>query len=83
MDPSEGRRRISAEESAKRSRDGRCLYCGGFNHRAAECAATEKAQEFQAAGAEIEEEETKQDSEESVKDQVNPSRMALRLTGKF
>jgi len=28
----------------KRFVDGRCVYCGGFNHRAAECAARKKAQ---------------------------------------
>jgi len=39
MDLSAGKRRISTEERAKRFADGRCLYCGGFNHRAAECAA--------------------------------------------
>jgi len=39
MDLSAGKRRISAEERAKRFANGRCLYCGGFNHRAAECAA--------------------------------------------
>jgi len=49
MDLSAGKRRISAEERAKRFADGRCLYCGGFNHRAAECAARKKAQTFKAA----------------------------------
>jgi len=55
MDHSAGKRRISAEERAKRFAAGRCLYCGGFNHRAAECAARKKAQTFKAAGAEIKE----------------------------
>jgi len=68
MDLSAGRRRISAEESAKRFGDGRCLCCGGFNHRAAECAAREKAQTFKAAGAEIKEVGTKEGSEELGKD---------------
>jgi len=82
MDLSAGKRRISAEERAKRFADGRCLYCGGFNHRAAECAARKKAQTFKAAGAEVKEVGTKDGSEESGKDQVNPSRMALWLTEK-
>jgi len=68
MDLSAGKRRISAEERAKRFADGRCLYCGGFNHRAAECAARKKAQTFKAAGAEAKEVGTKDGSEESGKD---------------
>jgi hypothetical protein len=38
IDLSAGRRRISDEERAKRLADGRCLYCGGFNHRGVNCA---------------------------------------------
>jgi hypothetical protein len=68
MDLSAGKRRISAEERTKRFADGRCLYCGGFNHRAAECAARKKAQTFKAAGAEVKEVGTKEGSEESGKD---------------
>ena len=68
MDLSTGKRRISAEERAKRFADGRCLYCGRFNHRAAECAARKKAQTFKAAEAEIKEGGTKEGSEESGKD---------------
>jgi len=68
MDLSAGKRRISTEERAKRFADGRCLYCGGFNHRAAECAARKKAQTFKAAGAEVKEVGTKEGSEESGKD---------------
>jgi len=68
MDLSAGRRRISDEERAKRFADGRCLYCGGFNHRAAECAAKKKARTFKAAGAEVKEVGTKDGSEESGKD---------------
>jgi len=68
MDLSAGKRRISAEERAKRFADGRCLYCGGFNHRAAECAARKKAQTFKASGAEVKEIGTKEGSEESGKD---------------
>jgi len=67
MDLSAGKRRISAEERAKRFADGRCLYCGGFNHRAAECAGRKKAQTFKAAGAEVKEVGTKDGSEESGK----------------
>jgi len=52
MDLSAGRRRISDAERAKRFADGRCLYCGGFNHRAVDCAVRKKARPFKAAGAE-------------------------------
>jgi hypothetical protein len=72
--------RISAEEWAKRFVDGRCLYCGGLNRRVAECAATKKAQMVKASGAEVEEVETKECSEESGKDYDNVSRMTLWLT---
>jgi hypothetical protein len=68
MDLSAGKRRISAEERAKRFADGRFFYCGGFNHRAAECAARKKAQTFKASGAEIKEVGTKTGSKESGKD---------------
>jgi hypothetical protein len=68
MDLSAGKRRISAEERAKRFADGRCLYCSGFNHRAAECVARKKAQTFKASGAEIKEVGTREGSEESGKD---------------
>jgi len=71
MDLSAGRRRISAEERAKRFTDGRCLYCGGLNQRAAECAARKKAQTFKVAGAEVKEVGTGTDPEESGKEQVN------------
>jgi hypothetical protein len=82
MDLSAGRRRISAEERVKRFADGRCLYCGGFNHRAAECAARKKAQTFKEVGVEVKEVGTKEGTEESGKDWVNPSRMAFWLTEK-
>jgi len=68
MDLSAGKRRILAEERAKRFADGRCLYCGGFNHRAAECAARKKAQTFKESGAEVKEVGTKEGFEESGKD---------------
>jgi len=68
MDISAGKGKISVEERAKRFTDGRCLYCGGFNHRAAECAARKKAQMFKVAGAEIKEVGTKEGSGGSGKD---------------
>jgi hypothetical protein len=68
MDLSAGRRRISTEERAKRFADGRCLYCGGFNHRPAECAARKKAQTFKASGAEVKEVGMKTGPEESGND---------------
>jgi hypothetical protein len=49
MDLSAGKRRISAEKRAKSFADGKCFYCGGFNHTAAECAARKKAQTFKAS----------------------------------
>jgi len=71
MDLSAGKRRISAEEREKRFNDGRCLYCGWSNHRAADCAARKKAHTFKAAGAEVKEVATGTGSEESSKEQVN------------
>jgi len=56
------------EEKAKRFADGRCLYCGGFNHRAAEYAARKKPKTFKAAGSEVKEVVTKEGSEELGKD---------------
>jgi hypothetical protein len=71
MDLSAGRRRISDEERAKRFADGRCLYCGGFNHRAVDCAVRKKARPFKAAGAEVKEIEGKEDSREKGKERVD------------
>jgi hypothetical protein len=71
MDLSAGRRRISDEERAKRYADGRCLYCGGFNHRAVDCAVRKKARPFKAAGAEVKEVGGKEDSEGNRKARVN------------
>jgi hypothetical protein len=68
MNHTAGKRRISAEDRAKRIADGRCLFCGVFNHRVAECAPGKKAQTFKAAAAEIKNVGTKEDSEESGKD---------------
>jgi len=44
------------------------LYCVGFNHREANCVATNKAQIFKAAGAEKKEVGTGTGSEESGKE---------------
>jgi len=79
MDLSAGRRRICAEERVKRFTDGRCLYCWGFNHRAAECAARKKDHTFKAAGAEVKEVGIGTGSEESGKEQGNWRWMALQL----
>jgi len=68
MDLGAGRRRILAEEKAMRFADGRCLYCGGFNNRAAECAARKKTQMSKAAGADNKEVGTNEGFEESGKD---------------
>jgi len=82
LDLSARRRRLSAEERAKRFTDGRCLYCGGFDHRAAECAARKMAQKSMAAGVEVNDVGTRTRSEESAKESVNSRRMALQLTVK-
>jgi len=68
MDLRAGRRTSSAEERAQRFVDGRCLYCGGFNHRVADCAARKNAQTFQVAGVEEMEVGTRTGSKESGKD---------------
>jgi len=56
------------KKGQKRFADGRCLYCGGFNHRAADCVARKEAQTFKAAGAEIKEVGPRERSKESGKD---------------
>jgi hypothetical protein len=71
MNLSTDRRRISDEERMNRFPDGRCLYCGGFNHRAVDCAVRKKARPFKAAGAEVKEAEGKEDSREKGKEQVD------------
>lgn len=63
--------RMSAEERAKRFADGRCSYCGGFNHRVSECTARKKGQMFKAAGAKLKEEGNGTGTEESGKTDVN------------
>jgi hypothetical protein len=65
-----GTRRISDEDRAKRFADGRCLYCGGFNHKAVDCAVRKKARLFKAAGAEVKE-VTKEDSTVKGKERVD------------
>jgi len=67
MDLSASRRRFAAEVRANRFVGGMCLYCGGFNPRAAECGAKRKTQTFKAAGMEVKEVGTKEGSEESGK----------------
>jgi hypothetical protein len=71
MDLSAGRRSISDEERAKRFADGRCVYCGGFNHRAVDCAVRKKAQPFKAAGAEVKGAKGKEDPKEKGKERVD------------
>jgi hypothetical protein len=71
MDLSAGRRRISDEERAKRFADGSCLYCGGFNHRAVDCAVRKKARPFEAAGTEVKEVEGREDPKGKGKEQVD------------
>jgi hypothetical protein len=71
MDLSAGRRKISNEERAKRFADGRCLYCGGFNHRAVDCAVRKKARPFKAAGAEVKEIKGTEESGEKGKERVD------------
>jgi len=68
---STGNRRVSEEARAKRFEDGRCLYCVGFNHGAAECAARKKTQTIKVVGAVGQEVRTRTGSEESGKDQLN------------
>jgi len=82
MDLSAGKRRIWAEEGAKRFTDGRCLYCGGFNHRAAECAAKKIAQALKAAGAEVKEARAGSDSKEEGNEVVNWGKTSPQLTRK-
>jgi len=67
MDLSAGKRRISVDEMATRSTDRRCSYCGGFNHRVAECAVRKMTQSFKAPGAEVMKVGTRKGSEESGK----------------
>jgi hypothetical protein len=51
MNHTAGKRRISAEERAKRFADVRCLCCGGFNHRVAECLSSIKGSDIQGVGS--------------------------------
>jgi len=70
------------ERRAKRFTDGRCLYWGEFNPRAADCAVRKKAATFKAAGAEVEDVGPGARSEESGTAHVNLTRMSLHLTVK-
>jgi len=80
MDLRAGRRRICAEDRAMRFTDGRCLYCGGFNYRAAEYVARKKAPTFKAVEAEMKKVGNGPGSEVSGKELVNRRRMAHQLT---
>jgi hypothetical protein len=71
MDLSADRRRISDEERAKRFADARCLYCGGFNHKAVDCMVRKQARSFKAAGAEVKEVGEKDDLKEKGKERVD------------
>jgi len=71
MDLIAGRRKISGEERAKRFTDGRCLNCGGFNHRAVDCAVRKKASLLKVAGAEIKEAEGNEGLEGKGTEQVD------------
>jgi hypothetical protein len=71
MDLSTGRRRITDKERAKKFADGRCLYCGGFNHRLVDCAVRKKAWSFKVAGAEVREVGGKEESTEKGKQRVD------------
>jgi hypothetical protein len=62
MDLSAGRRRILHEEREKWFADGRCLYGGGFSHRAVDCAVRKQVQPFKAAGDVVKETAGKEDS---------------------
>jgi len=68
MDPSIGKRRISAEEMAREFADARCSNCGGFKHKAADCIARKSAQTFNGARVEIKEERTWTGWKESLED---------------
>jgi len=63
-----GKRRILANDTAKRFTDGRCFCCVGSNYRAAEYAARKKAQMFNVARAEVKGVGTGTGSKESGKD---------------
>jgi hypothetical protein len=71
MDLSAGRRRISDEERPKRIPDGRCLYCGGFKHRAVNWAVRENARPFKTAGADAKEAGGNEHSKGEGKEQVD------------
>jgi len=76
-DCSTGKRKMLAEDRGKRSVDGRCLYYGGLNIWATDCAARNKAQTFKVAGAEIRVFGTRPDSEEFRNDLISQSKMPL------
>jgi len=82
IDLGAGKRRISSEERANRFTDRRCLYCGGFNHTAAEWTARKSAQMVHTAGAEVNEVGTRSGLESKGKELVNCARMIPQVTRK-
>jgi hypothetical protein len=70
IDLSTDRQNISDQERVKRFADERCLYCGGCNHRAVDCAVRKQAGAFTAAGAEVIESEGKEDPKGNGKEQL-------------
>jgi hypothetical protein len=77
MDLSAGRRRITDEETVMRFADGRCVYYGGFYHRAVDCAVRKNARSFKAAGVEVKEVGGKEDSMEKGKERVDLGKVVL------
>jgi len=53
LDPSSGKRRISAEERVKRCAHEMCLYCGRMNYRVVECMARKETQTCNVTGEEV------------------------------
>lgn len=51
--PQCGQRKDLHTGEGKRYPDGKCIFWGGINNRAVECAARNKPQRFKAAGVEI------------------------------
>jgi len=52
MDLSASRKKLSEQERAARLREGRCLYCGGLGHMAAQCP-NKSRNPFRAAAAQV------------------------------
>jgi hypothetical protein len=82
MDLTTGKGRIVAEQRVNRFAYGRCVYCGGFNNRVAECAARQQAETCKVAGVEVKKIGTLGGSEESGRELVDQSKMVFWLTEK-